>query len=331
MRHRGSLGPAFASWSASVTDQVRPAFALALHGGVLTRLSRPLGPPDAFSGGCRPSQTAHLPVSPFSGLGTWPWVGGVPWTPPPPPEGWLRRLPPTLCTHGHAPTTGCSKAPRGLRFPLGVSGLCTGMVGSPGSGPGQWGPRYAIHAGRNLPDKEFRYLKRVIVTPAVYRRFARLYPGFTYRHWAGVGLGTHPYGLAKTCVFIKQSGPPGHCDLRSPHLEKTAGTPSPEVTGPICRLPWAGFPRHALGYSPRGTCVGSGYGHRGSLPAPFSRAPGLSRTLLTEGPSRFCPVLAITALPGLMRLATPTGVVGLPRSVRSWPCVAARTPVAREY
>jgi hypothetical protein len=29
--------------------------------------------------------------------------------------------------------------------------------------------RYAIRAGRNLPDKEFRYLRTVIVTAAVYR------------------------------------------------------------------------------------------------------------------------------------------------------------------
>ncbi len=35
----------------------------------------------------------------------------------------------------------------------------------------QWGHRYAIRAGRNLPDKEFRYLRTVIVTAAVYRGF----------------------------------------------------------------------------------------------------------------------------------------------------------------
>ena len=28
--------------------------------------------------------------------------------------------------------------------------------------------RYAIRAGQNLPDKEFRYLRTVIVTAAVY-------------------------------------------------------------------------------------------------------------------------------------------------------------------
>ena len=29
-------------------------------------------------------------------------------------------------------------------------------------------PHYAFRAGRNLPDKEFRYLRTVIVTAAVY-------------------------------------------------------------------------------------------------------------------------------------------------------------------
>ena len=32
---------------------------------------------------------------------------------------------------------------------------------------------YTIRAGRNLPDKEFRYLRTVIVTAAVYRGFTR--------------------------------------------------------------------------------------------------------------------------------------------------------------
>jgi hypothetical protein len=31
--------------------------------------------------------------------------------------------------------------------------------------------RYAIRAGRNLPDEEFRYLRTVIVTAAVYWGF----------------------------------------------------------------------------------------------------------------------------------------------------------------
>ncbi len=35
----------------------------------------------------------------------------------------------------------------------------------------QHGHGYTIRAGRNLPDKEFRYLRTVIVTAAVYRGF----------------------------------------------------------------------------------------------------------------------------------------------------------------
>ena len=35
----------------------------------------------------------------------------------------------------------------------------------------QCGHHYSIRAGRNLPDKEFRYLRTVIVTAAVYRGF----------------------------------------------------------------------------------------------------------------------------------------------------------------
>jgi hypothetical protein len=36
----------------------------------------------------------------------------------------------------------------------------------------------AIRAGRNLPDKEFRYLRTVIVTAAVHRGFNSELPAF---------------------------------------------------------------------------------------------------------------------------------------------------------
>ena len=142
-------------------------------------------------------------------------MGGVPSAPPEPPERLLHRLPPTLCTRSHTPATGCSKAPRGLLFPPGVPGLFGQDVGSPGSGWGQWGPRGSVHARRNLPDKAFGYLKRVRVTPGVYRPLSRLNPGFRDRHWPGFRSCTHPFGLAAPYVFIKQPGPPCHCDLRS--------------------------------------------------------------------------------------------------------------------
>ena len=60
--HEGSLSLAFASGSLTFEDPVRPAFGFALYDGFLSHLSRPLGPLDSFSRGCRPSQTAHLPL-----------------------------------------------------------------------------------------------------------------------------------------------------------------------------------------------------------------------------------------------------------------------------
>ena len=44
---------------------------------------------------------------------------------------------------------------------------------SPSLSPRQRPDRYAFRAGRNLPDKEFRYLRTVIVTAAVHRGFGR--------------------------------------------------------------------------------------------------------------------------------------------------------------
>ena len=69
--------------------------------------------------------------------------------------------------------------------------------------------RYAFRAGRNLPDKEFRYLRTVIVTAAVYWGFnskLRLrYPLLlTFQHRAGVSPYTSAYALAETCVFGKE-------------------------------------------------------------------------------------------------------------------------------
>ena len=53
-----------------------------------------------------------------------------------------------------------------------VTGIFTGTTSSPSRSLRQSHDRYAIRAGRNLPDKEFRYLRMVIVTTAVYRRLS---------------------------------------------------------------------------------------------------------------------------------------------------------------
>ena len=68
----------------------------------------------------------------------------------------------------------CSKGSRGLSVFSRVHGIFTVNSISPSPWLRQWGSRYAIRAGRNLPDKEFRYLRTVIVTAAVYWGFGSL-------------------------------------------------------------------------------------------------------------------------------------------------------------
>jgi hypothetical protein len=92
--------------------------------------------------------------------------------PPPEPEFGVHRLPPILRMPGPDSTSGYSKAPRGLFVLLRVGCIFTANSISPGSSLRQRPSRYAIRAGRNLPDKEFRYLRTVIVTAAVHRGFS---------------------------------------------------------------------------------------------------------------------------------------------------------------
>ena len=64
-----------------------------------------------------------------------------------------------------------SKGSRGLFVPSRVIGIFTDTTISLSSRLRQCPDHYTIRAGRNLPDKEFRYLRTVIVTAAVYRGF----------------------------------------------------------------------------------------------------------------------------------------------------------------
>ena len=126
----------------------------------------------------------------------------------------------------------------------------------------QWGSRYAIRAGRNLPDKEFRYLRTVIVTAAVYRGFnSELAPLLlTFRHRAGVRPYTSPCGFAEPCVFNKQSLPTGLCH---PHLVAQMGV---SLLANL-REHFAEFLQRSslkrLGMLYQSTCVGFGYGFNG--------------------------------------------------------------------
>ncbi len=84
----------------------------------------------------------------------------------------LHSLRPILHIVYPMPMLSCSKGAWGLSVPLRVRGIFTATTISPSSWLRQCPDRYTIRAGRNLPDKEFRYLRTVIVTAAVYRGFS---------------------------------------------------------------------------------------------------------------------------------------------------------------
>ena len=125
----------------------------------------------------------------------------------------LQSLPPILHRSVQSPIQSYSKGSWGLSvFPRGDC-IITNISTSLSLWRRQCGHRYAIRAGRNLPDKEFRYLRTVIVTAAVYRGFdSRREPLLlTFRHRAGVRPYTSSCDFAEPCVFVKQLPPPGLC------------------------------------------------------------------------------------------------------------------------
>ena len=137
------------------------------------------------------------------------------------------------------------------------------MTGSSISLSPRWrqrGSRYAIRAGRNLPDKEFRYLRTVIVTAAVYRGFNSVLAHLllTFRHRAGVRPYTSPCGLAEPCVFSKQSPPPGLCPR--PTVACKPGLLLANLRRYFAEFLQRGSLKR-LGILYRSTCVGLGYGH----------------------------------------------------------------------
>ncbi len=97
----------------------------------------------------------------------------------------------------------CSKAPRGLFVLLRVGRVLTASAVSPSPWSRHCPDRDAFRAGRNLPDKEFRYLRTVIVTAAVHRGFGSDLAALplTFRHWAGISPYTSPFGFSTDLWF----------------------------------------------------------------------------------------------------------------------------------
>ena len=149
---------------------------------------------------------------------------GIPTATPQKPKLLFPSVPSILCMQHRNPILGYSKAPWGLSVLSRVTGIFTGTTISPGGLLRQCPNHYAFHAGQNLPDKEFRYLRTVIVTAAVHWGFDSMLAHLllTFQHRAGVSPYTSSFDLAETCVFDKQSPGPILCDQTS-----LFGTPFP--------------------------------------------------------------------------------------------------------
>ena len=123
-------------------------------------------------GGDRPSQTPRQTLSPARlhghGLETQYGQGGIPTAAPRGLASAALRLPPILYRQHRIPVSNWSEAPWGLSVLARAASIFTGTSISPGALLRQRPNHYAFRAGRNLPDKEFRYLRTVIVTAAVY-------------------------------------------------------------------------------------------------------------------------------------------------------------------
>jgi len=129
-----------------------------------------------FLGGDRPSQTAHITLfqTRIHGvrLGSKLSQGGISRATPDELAPTDQCLPPILHRLSLDPMLCCSKGSRGLSVLLRVRGIFTTTTISPSPWLRQRPSRYAIRAGRNLPDKELRYLRTLKVRAAVYRGFS---------------------------------------------------------------------------------------------------------------------------------------------------------------
>ena len=178
--------------------------------------------------------------------------------------------------------SGYSEGSWGLSVLPQVSGIFTGTTTSPGSTSRQRPDRYTIRAGRNLPDKEFRYLRTVIVTADIQRH---------------LGIWQSAVFLLNSRLGLFAAAPPASVAL-------DGGAPLlPKLRGGFAEFLDVVSPAH-LGLLDPSTCVGLRYGPDACNPGPFSRraprapsrrvAPALrpaarqSSKARASGPARSC-------------------------------------------
>ena len=242
----GSLGPTFVPARPVRLAVKLPCCPCALR-PIAIRPEGTIGRLRYSLGGDRPSQTPHQPRSPARITAPGERTGAA-------RVVFHRRLHPGWrpgFTGSHLSYTSRARAQRQAGVKL--HGVFLSCCGSPASSPvtaispsppsRQRPDRYTFRAGRNLPDKEFRYLRTVIVTAAVYRGFgSQLAPlPLTFRHWAGLSPYTSTLARWQGPVFLVNSrlglvtAAPSRSTAQA--ASRYRGAPSPEVTGPICRVP----------------------------------------------------------------------------------------------
>jgi hypothetical protein len=160
----------------------------------------------------------------------------------------------------------CSEAPRGLFVLPRVGRIFTASSISPSPLSRQRPDRDTFRAGRNLPDKEFRYLRTVIVTAAVHRGFgSKLAPlPLTFQHWAGVSRYTSAVSRSQRPVVVLTSRlsldpAPVPCSRRR-GVHTCTGPLLPKLRGQFAEFLNEGSLVH-LGLLDLPTCVGVRYGH----------------------------------------------------------------------
>ena len=305
MRNRRITKPCFRICSTCLSRSQAPLCLYTRH-AIADRAEGTFGRLRYLLGGDRPSQTAHQTLSPIPIQG--PRLefqqdqGGISRSAPPHLAARLQCLPPILHKPGQNPMSGYSKGPRGLSVQSWVDGIFTATAISPDPSLRQRPSRCTIRAGRNLPDKEFRYLRTVIVTAAVYRGFSlELAPRpLTFRHRAGVSPYTSSYDFAETCVFGKQSPRPLLCGPSQllMYTIHQPGHPLSRSYGVILPSSLTRVLPSTLGFSPRlpvsvcgtVTCMTRYEGFLGSL----ITTSWLARRLVSPSPLR---VISSTDLP----------------------------------
>ena len=172
--HRWITRPCFRNCSTCLSYSKAHFYPYALH-TIANRVECTFGLLRYSLGGNRPSQTDPLTRSSARIDGTKLDIqlqqGGISPKAPPVLAQRFRSLPPMLHNYNQIPISDYSEGSWGLSVLPRVSGIFTGITTSPRSTLRQCWHRYTIRAGRNLPDKEFRYLRTVIVTADIHGGF----------------------------------------------------------------------------------------------------------------------------------------------------------------